>query len=227
MNLKTTTLVILALASAATVVPMASAQPSSSTAAWRGQDNEFGSIRAPYTTEMDGERAPVEANVILRKNFEDKDGRFYMFAFTVENTPLDVTFDHLVRADTGAEMPCYQKQGDGRSQLKCFVDLRDMPPAGTEILMKGTAGSGRLGSFQVGMIVVPFTATWQRVQMSNGLDAELYGYTQINVVKGTGQESTGGVLSGGGNPIPGVGLLGVVAAGAAAMGFVALRRRRC
>lgn len=225
MNLKTVTLVILTLASAATLVPMAAAQPTSS-AAWRGQDNEFGSIRAPYTVDMNGERVPVEAKVVLRKNFEDKDGRFYMFAFTVENTPLDVTFDHLARADTGAEMPCYQKQGDGRSQLKCFVDLHDMPPAGTEILMKGTAGSGRLGSFQVGMIVVPFTATWMRVQMSNGLDAELYGYTQVNVLQATGSESTRDVLSGGGNFLPDVGIVGVVAAGAAAVGLAALRRRK-
>lgn len=225
MNLKTVTLVILTLASAATLAPMAAAQPTSSSA-WRGQDNEFGSIRAPYTVDMNGERVPVEAKVVLRKNFEDKDGRFYMFAFTVENTPLDVTFDHLVRADTGAEMPCYQKQGDGRSQLKCFVDLHDMPPAGTEILMKGTAGSGRMGSFQVGMIVVPFTATWMRVQMSNGLDAELYGYTQVNVLQATGSESRGDVISGGGNFLPDVGILGVVAAGAAAVGLVALRRRK-
>ena len=226
MNLKTLIFVTLALVSAATLAPMAAAQaPMNSSSAWRGQDNEFGSIRAPYTADMNGGRADVEAQVVLRKNFEDKDGRFYMFAFTVENTPLDVTFDHLVRADTGAEMPCYQKQGDSRSQLKCFVDLRDMPPAGTEILMKGTVGSGKLGTFQVGMIVVPFTATWQRVQMSNGLDAELYGYTQVNVAQGTGaSESTDGI-AGMGNNIPGVGILGVVAAGAVAVGVVALRRR--
>lgn len=226
MNLKTLTFVTLALVSAATLAPVAMAQaPVNSNSAWRGQDNEFGSIRAPYTADMNGERAPVEAQVVLRKNFEDKDGRFYMFAFTVENTPLDVTFDHLVRADTGQEMPCYQKQGTSRDQLKCFVDLRDMPPAGTEILMKGTVGSGRAGTFQVGMIVVPFTATWQRVQMSNGLDAELYGYTQVNVMKGSGAQESSGPIAGLGNDVPGAGVLGVVAAGAIAVGLVALRRR--
>jgi hypothetical protein len=223
MNLKTLTLVTLAFLCAATLVPAASAQaPPNSSSAWRGQDNEFGSIRAPYTADLTGARVPVEAQVVLRKNFEDKDGRFYMFAFTVENTPLDVTFDHLVRADTGAEMPCYQKQGTSRDQLKCFVDLRDMPPAGTEILMKGTVGSKNAGTFQVGMIVVPFTATWTRVQMSNGLDAELYGYTQVNVAKGAA-ESKG--IAGMGNGVPGLGMVGVVAAGAVAVGLLALRRR--
>lgn len=223
MNAKTLTLVTLALVSAATLAPLAAAQqPPASNAAWRGQDNEFGSIRAPYMTDMNGERAPVEASIVLRKNFEEKDGRFYMFAFTTKGTPLDVTFDHLIRADTGEEMTCYQRQNDG-GENKCFVDLHDMPPAGTEILMKGTAGSSKLGNHQIGMIVVPFTATWMRVQMSNGLDAELYGYTQINVIKATGvDEST---LGGMGNKVPGVGLVGLVAAGCVAIGLAALRRR--
>lgn len=220
---KTLTLVLLALVSAATIAPVVTAQPTSSSA-WRGQDNEFGSIRAPYTADMNGERIPVQAQVVLRKNFEEADGRFYMFAFTVQNTPLDVSFDTLVRADTGEEMSCYQRQDDD-GQHKCFVDLRDMPEEGTEIMMHGTVGASKLGRFQVGMIVVPFTATWERVQMSNGLDAELYGYTEINVVKATTSESVG--IAGMGNKVPGPGLgLAAVAAAIAALGLAAIRRRK-
>lgn len=191
---------------------------------WQGQDSEFGTIRAPYTAEMNGERVPIEARIVLRENYEEKESRFFMFAFTVENTPLDVQFDNIVRMDTGAELPCYQRQGDSKSAIKCFVDLKDMPPAGTEIRMYGTVGSSGKGMAQVGAIVVPFTYTWMRVQMSNGLNAELYAGTQVNVQECTSACSG---LKGKGNPaaIPGLGALGVVAAGAVAVGLIALRRK--
>lgn len=192
---------------------------------WQGQDSEFGSIRAPYTATMEGDRVPVEARIVLRENYEEKDSRFFMFAFTVENTPLNIEFDNLVRMDTGEELPCYQRQGDSTSAIKCFVDLKDMPPAGTEIRMYGTVGSSKTGLHQIGAMVVPFTYTWLRVQMSNGLNAELYAGTQLNV-----KECPGGKCGLGGriqesNPVPGVGLLGAAAAGAIAVGLVALRRR--
>lgn len=225
MNAKTP-IIMLALVSAAALAPLATAQENTSGAAWHGQDSEFGSIRAPYSADMNGERAAVEAKVVLRKNYEDKDSRFFMFAFTVENTPLDVNFDHLVRTDTGEELPCYQRQGDSKSQIKCFVDLKDMPPAGTEIIMSGTVGANKAGNFQVGALVVPFTYTWMRVPMSNGLDAELYGYTMVNVYEPTGKAGFGkSTFSGPGNSIPGVGALGVAAAAVVAVGLLALRRK--
>lgn len=221
MNAKTP-LLILALVSAATLAPLTMAQQN----AWHGQDSEFGSIRAPYGADVDGVRASVEAKVTLRKNYEEKDSRFFMFAWTVENTPLDVQFTNLIRMDTGQELPCYQTQGDAHSQVKCFVDLRDMPAEGTEIVMRGTVGASKVGSFQVGAIVVPFTYTWMRVPMENGLDAELYGYTVVNVIEPT-SKARGGIIAGGGNTVPGIGLLGAVAAIAVvALGVAALRRRK-
>ena len=224
MNTKTP-IIMLALVSAAAFAPLAAAQQKTGGPAWHGQDSEFGSIRAPYSADMNGERASIEAKVVLRKNYEEKDSRFFMFAFTVENTPLDVSFDSLIRTDTGEELPCYQRQGDEKSQIKCFVDLKDMPPAGTEIIMSGTVGAGRAGNFQVGALVVPFTYTWARVPMSNGLDAELYGYTMVNVYEPTGKDGIGAKFSGPGNAIPGLGALGVAAAALLAVGLVALRRR--
>ena len=192
----------------ATAVPSTLAQTTDPSTV-HGQDSEFGSIRTPYSADMNGARVPVQASVTLRHNYEDKDSRFFMFAWTVEQTPLDVTFDSLVRTDTGAQMQCYQRQGDAHSQLKCFVDLKDMPPVNTEILLKGTVGSSKIGSFQVGAVVVPFTYSWNRVPMSNGLDAELYGYTMINVQKAT---SGAGRIGGLGNAVPGVGPVGTLAA---------------
>jgi hypothetical protein len=196
----------------------------SATVDWQGQDSEFGSIRAPYIASMDGERVPIEARIVLRENYEEKESRFFMFAFTVENTPLDVQFDNIVRMDTGAEMPCYQRQGDRKSAIKCFVDLKDMPEAGTEIRMYGTLGSSKQGMFQAGAIVVPFTYTWMRVQMSNGLNAELYAGTQVTVDDCPSKCGFGGT----GNPaaIPGVSALGVAAAALVAVGIVALKRRK-
>lgn len=217
------TIAIAALACALLVaLPAAAAQES--TVEWQGQDSEFGSIRAPYTTTMEGERIPIEARVVLKENYEEQESRFFMFAFTVENTPLDVQFDSLVRMDTNAEMPCYQRQGDSETAIKCFVDLKDMPPAGTEIRMTGTLGSSGKGMAQAGAMVVPFTYTWMRVQMSNGLNAELYAGTQVNVVECT-QKCSG--LQGKGNAaIPGLGIVGVAAAGVVAVGLIALRKRK-
>lgn len=208
----------------ALLVALPAALGQSAAVEWQGQDSEFGSIRAPYTATMDGQRIPIEARVILRENYESKDSRFFMFAFTVENTPLDVEFKNLVRMDTNEELPCYQRQGDATSALKCFVDLRDMPKAGTEIRMYGTVGSEGKGMAQIGAMVVPFTYTWMRVQMSNGLNAELYAGTQINVMSCDGK--CGGLKGNGPAAIPDVGLIGVAAGVCVALGLVALRKRR-
>ncbi|HET6403562.1 MAG TPA: hypothetical protein VFH78_02850 [Candidatus Thermoplasmatota archaeon] len=219
------TFAIAAIACALLVAtPAALAQ---ATVEWQGQDSEFGSIRSPYTAAMDGSRVPIEARIVLRENYEEKESRFFMFAFTVENTPLDIQFDNIVRMDTNQELPCYQRQGDSRSAIKCFVDLKDMPEEGTEIRMYGTVGSTKNGLFQVGAMVVPFTYTWMRVQMSNGLNAELYAGTQMNVQKCTeGKCGLGGIPSESRMPVPGIGVLGVAAAGAVALGLTALKRRQ-
>ena len=210
----------------ALVCGLVAATPGAVAQDWQGQDSEFGSIRAPYTATMEGSRLPIEARVVLRENYQEKDSRFFMFAFTVENTPLDVRFDNLVRMDTGEELPCYQREGTATTAIKCFVDLRDMPAAGTEIRMTGTVGSKRTGMFQVGAMVVPFTYTWTRVQMSNGLNAELYAGTQLNVAKATGGGSFGGSGNGALAKVPDVGVMGVAAAAAVAVGIVAMRRRK-
>lgn len=215
---------IIAAIACALLVAAPAAVGQSATVDWQGQDSEFGSIRAPYTLAMEGARVPVEARIVLRENYEAKDSRFFMFAFTVENTPLNVQFDNLVRMDTGQELPCYQRQGDAESAIKCFVDLRDMPPAGTEMRMYGTVGSSGKGVSQIGAMVVPFTYTWMRVQMSNGLNAELYAGTQVNVVE---CPTKCGGLRGTGNPaaIPGLGVVGIAAAALVAIGIASARRK--
>jgi len=219
---RTTAFLIAAILCATAAAPVTLAQ-TNDPGAVHGQDSEFGSIRAPYAADMNGARVPVQASVTLRHNYEEKDSRFFMFAWTVEQTPLDVTFDKLVRSDTGADMPCYQRQGDAHSQVKCFVDLKDMPPVNTEIIMRGTVGSSKIGSFQVGAVIVPFTYAWGRVQTSNGLDAELYGYTMINVQKAT---SGAGRIGGLGNAVPGVGAIGVIGAVGVVAAVLAVSKKR-
>lgn len=210
--------IALMIACAFLATPLASAQ----SGAWHGQDNEFGSIRVPYNVEMEGERVPIEAKVVLRMNYNEQDSRFFMFAFDVRNSPLDVNFENLIRTDTGGEMPCYDRQGDSKSQIKCFVDLKEMPEPGTEIVMKGTIGSSKSGLFQIGALVVPFTYKWEKVEQSNGLPAELYGGTQVNVHGGSG-----GAIGGAGNFVPGVGAIGsVFAIGLVAVGLATMRGRK-
>lgn len=98
-----------------------------------------------------------------------------------------------------------------------------MPPINTQIVLKGSVGSSKVGSFQVGAIVVPFTYSWLRVKMTNGLDAELYGYTMINVQKAT---SGAGRVGGLGNAVPGVGTLGVIGGVGVVAALLAARTRK-
>lgn len=218
-------IILLALAGAMMVVlPTVSAQNASID--WQGQDSEFGQIRAPFALSMEGERVPVEARIMLREYYEDQDSRFFMFGFLVENTPLDVQFDNIVRMDTGEDLPCIKREGTASTGIKCFVDLRDMPPLGVEIRMYGTIGSSKTGMHNLGAMVMAFDYLWANVKMTNGLFAQLYSGTQVNVADCTGK--CGG-LSGTGNPvaqIPAPGFVGVLGAGVVAAGLFALRRKQ-
>ena len=217
--MKRNTLTLLALACALVVAPIATAQTPMA-----GEDNEFGSLRMAYSVDMDGERVPISAEVVIEDYYHEKDGRFYMFGFDVKRTPLDVTLDQVIRTDTGQDVPCFKSEGDANSEVKCFVDGTKLPPNGTKIMLHGSVGSSKAGTFNVGALIVAFTATWVKIQMSNGLDAELYATTQVNVHSIT-QESTGGPF----NPadIPAAGAVGAVAAvGVAAVGVAALRSRQ-
>ncbi|GEM_PF-6987627 len=221
---KTSTFATLVLACAlALAAPLVAAQDNS---AMHGQDSEFGSVRAPYTLTINGQRAHIDGHVILKTTYSEQNARFFMFAISVENSPsLDVTYDHLVRTDTNKELPCVRpKEGDSHSSLRCFVDLKDLPPTGTEILIQGTVGASKLGSFQVGFNVIAFDYNYAKVKMSNGLEAELYGYSEVTVQKTTAQESGG--LIGMGNKVPAPGVAGVLAVGALAAVLLGARRRR-
>ncbi|HEX2022824.1 MAG TPA: hypothetical protein VHH36_08915 [Candidatus Thermoplasmatota archaeon] len=224
--MKTQTLTLAAIVGALVLSGGAAAQAMATTTNpnWRGQDNEFASIRAPYTMDMDGgNRAVVTAEIVIHEDYAEKDGRFYMFMWNVLNTPLDVKFTSLKRADNGQDVPCYQTDGTPTTQVKCTVDRLSMPPEGTKLIMEGEVGSSRTGTFEVGALVVPFTATWVKVRMSNGLEAEVYAGTMINAITATsGSNALGGL----GNKIPAVGALGVAAAALVAVGLVALRRRK-
>jgi hypothetical protein len=215
------TLTLVALVCAVALATAATAQ--STNPNWKGEDNEFGSLRAPYAIDLDAGRAPIEAQVLLHTHYENKDGRFYMFMFTVENQPLLVSFDSLIRTDTGKEINCYKREGESNLAIKCFVDRYEMPPIGTEILMRGSIEAKKAGVAQVGAIVVPFTATWLKVPMSNGLEAELFAGTQVNANTASDGSKTFGGL---GNKVPGIGVVGVGVAALAALAIAGVLRRR-
>lgn len=217
--MKRNTLTLLALACALVVAPIATAQTPMA-----GEDNEFGSLRMAYSVDMNGERVPISAEVVISDYYHEKDGRFYMFGFDVQNTPLDVSLDQIVRTDTGQDLRCFQEQRDPNTQVKCFVDGTTLPPNGTKIMMHGSVGSTKTGTFNVGALIVAFTATWVKIQMSNGLDAELYASTQVNVHSASTQESTSPFNKA---DIPAAGAVGAIAAvGVAAVGVAAMRSRQ-
>lgn len=224
MNAKTSILTTLVLACAlALVPPLVAAQDNS---AMHGQDSEFGTVRTSYSVTVNGQPVEVTGHVILKNLYTEQDSRFFMFGISVENSPsLSIKYNHLIRTDKNTELPCVRPiEGDAHSKLNCFVDRKDLPPVGTEILIVGSVGASKQGTFQVGFPVIAFDYNYQKLKMSNGLEAELYAYSDVSVTKTTSQESTG--LAGMGNKVPGLGVLGVVGAGAAAVVLVGLRRRK-
>lgn len=170
--------------------------PGMDTGAMQGQDSEFGSIRAPYRTQAQaGVPAPFQAHVILKSHYADQDARFFLFGWTSQTpdvavrgagqqqgnaTSATATPTWLVRSDTQAPIPCARHETSAEGE-RCFVDAKDLPPAGTEILARGEASANRTVHAQIGLTVAAFTYSWERVKMSNGLDAELYAYTELVV----------------------------------------------
>jgi len=219
---KTPSLIAVLLAFAlALAAPLAAAQENS---AMHGQDSEFGSIRTPYAQVLNGQAIIVEAHLVVKNLYPEKDSRFFMLATSTENSPsLTAVIDKVVRTDTNEALPCMKRETQKLSD-QCFVDLKHMPPAGTEILIRAKVDAARAGSFQVGFPVIAFTYNWEKVKMSNGLEAELYGYSQVNVQKPTLSESTG--IFGNGNKVPGIGAVGAVLAVAGVAAVLGLRRRK-
>jgi len=221
---KTSLLTSLVLAcTLALASPLVAAQDNS---AMRGQDSEFGTVRTVYSVTVNGAPVQITGHAILKDMYTDQNSRFFMFSISVENSPsLGIKFDHLIRTDKNTELPCVRPvEGDAHSSLRCFVDLKDLPPAGTEILIEGTLDAPHQGTFQVGYNVIAFDYNYQKIKMSNGLEAEFFAYSDVSVTKATAQESSG--LIGMGNKVPGVGVLGTAVAAVAAVGLLALRRRK-
>lgn len=203
-------------------VALASSAAAQSNPNWRGQENEFGKIQAPFAVDMTGQPVEVQAEVVLLNHYEEKDGRFFMFMWDVERTNLEVEFTSIVRTDTGAEIECFKTEGSRTTQMKCTIDRMKLPAEGVPIMMKGIVKASRTGSYTLGALVVPFTATWLKVTMTNGFEAELYAGTLVNVKTAThGTNAIGGF----GNKVPGIGAVGLVAAGVIAVGVATLRRR--
>ncbi|HVL49776.1 MAG TPA: hypothetical protein VM889_14560 [Candidatus Thermoplasmatota archaeon] len=208
-------LVALVLASA---LPTALAQDPSVSREWHGQDTEFGRIRMPYQAEMQGEPIPIEARIVLQTHYTDQDGTYFLFAWDVSRQPFDVRFDKLMTASGSDIKVLKTESGDG--QEKWFVDIKNMPPPGTEIVMKGTLGATTKGLFPAGALVVPFNYRWEPIDMSNGVPATLYAFTQVGVNEETRSVGWSFPLA----KIPGFEI--PLAAAAIGVALVAARRRR-
>jgi hypothetical protein len=216
------TIAALLVLAGATVAPPVSGQGSDpSTGQWHGQDNEFGKIRMPYQAQIAGEAIPIEARIVLNTLYTDKDGTYFLFAFDAKNTPLHISYDGLY-GPGGESIPVYRTDNaDG--QEKWFIDVKSLPAAGSELVLKGTLGATSRGKTQVGAIVVPFTYRWEEVRMDNGIPASLYAYTQVDVQKET--RSVGWSLPIGKVPAPG-GLATLAAIAAVATALAAIGGRR-
>ena len=180
---------------------------------WHGESNEFGKICMQFQASMLGEPIPVEAKITLNHLYEDRDATYYLIQFNTEMTPFtmaDVKLQHK-----GVDVPLYKREGD-----KLFVDIADMPPAGSTFVLSGTASACERGLYQLGALIQPFNYKWQRIVMSDGQPADLYGFTQV----GVNEASCSGGIPGLPKFAPSGGLVGAVAA--LALVAVVARRRR-
>lgn len=192
-----------------------------------GEDNEFGSIRTPYQMEVSGEPVIVEATVVLHEHYQDQKATFFMFAWDTQSAPaVDAEYIAL-ETKTGEALKVTEVQSEPEL-VKWFVDVEDLPGVGATIVMRAEVDVRSKGFFSVAAMVVPFNYRWEQVQMSDGAQAKLYGFTQLGVNQETTSEAEAprfGDAGGGKLPVPNVG----AAVAVAAIGGVALaagRRRR-
>lgn len=189
-----------------------------------GDDNEFGVIRMPFQATMEGETLTIESRVVLRAHYEEQDTTYFMFAWSTEDAPpLSATFVSLKTAE-GKDLKVYEKQNEPGLE-KWFVDVKDMPPVGTEIVMTGNVDSNSKGFYPAATLVVPFNYRWEQITMTTGDQAKLYAFTNlgVNAESKSGGGSQFGKPGGGLLPVPaGSVALAVPAIAAAAL---ALRRR--
>lgn len=220
---RTVILSLLALA-VASAAPFALAQegPTSTT----GDDNEFGIIRMPYQGTIEGQAVTLESRVVIRSDYADQDPTYYMFAWSTEDAPpLSASFVSLTTAN-GSAIQVFDQQGIGTNLEKWFVDVKDMPPVGTEIVLTGKVEASSKGFYPVATLVVPFNYRWEQITMSSGDQAKLYAFTNlgVNAESTSGKGSQFGRPGGGILPVPAPAALGVVVAAACAVALAARRR---
>ena len=185
---------------------------------WHGEDNEFGSICMKFQEPMAGSPVPVQARIVLHHLYDDRDAAYFLISFLGDGTPFKFSNVRLTTGD-GKEITLYKREDTPRN-VKLFVDVADMPPAGTELRLSGKVDSCERGLYQLGALVQPFNYRWQRILMNNGDPADLYSFTQVGVNKAS---CDGGIPGLPKVSVPGV---GAVAAVAAIGGVAALAARR-
>lgn len=220
---------VLALLAASFVPPAAAQNQICGDKDWHGEQNEFGRICMKFQETMVGEPVYIEARIVLNHLYEDRDAAYYLFEFPTTGTPFKISDVKLQSG--GADIPLYKREGD-----KLFVDVAEMPPAGEEMVFSATIASCDRGLYQIGALLQPFNYRWQKIVMSNGEQADLYGFTQVGVNEASCRGGIPGLPK---MDAPSGGLVGAVSAlalvaafaqrkGAAAerRGRLVLRRRR-
>lgn len=227
---------LIVLVVAALLAPLASAQDANLTTptspappqGWQESKNEFGTGQALYQDLIDGSPRAFEARFYLTTHYTEKGVTYFLFALDTQRTPLRATFDALENGETGESISIYKQETEIGGKLeKWFVDIANMPPPGTLIVLRGTMHAQGLGQYQAGALLQPFNYKWEGVAMSSGTPASLYVGTQYGVNAVT-EKGCDGALCGASNvlsrfaPPAALGL----ALAAVAVAAVAARRRR-
>lgn len=207
------------------VAPSAAAQPTVMNARcgekeWHGEENEFGRICMKFQEPMTGTSVPVEARITLHHLYDDRDSAYFLIGFLGDGTPFTFSDVRLTTGD-GKEITLFKRDDKPRS-VQLFVDVADMPPAGTELRLSGKVDSCERGLYQLGALVQPFNYRWQRILMNNGEPADLYSFTQVGVNKAS---CDGGIPGLPKVSVPGAGTFAAVAAVAGVAVLVARRHR--
>jgi hypothetical protein len=189
----------------------------------------MGDAQALYQDTIDHQSKEFVAKFWLNTLYRDRGVTYFLFALDLQRTPLTGTFDALLDDSSGHAIPVYKTEVDANGALiKWWIDIANMPPAGTPIEMHATIGSTGDGQFPAGALVMPFDYHWNQINSTTGTPEQLYIFTEYTVTNPTSNGCSGSLCSvvGVHSPVPALGAVASLGAIGLAAAIAVVSRRR-
>ncbi|MEA3137756.1 MAG: hypothetical protein QOC71_2037 [Thermoplasmata archaeon] len=221
-----TTFILAALLAAGLLglTPTQAASDGCSAPGWNRQCSEFGIIAMEDRRDIRGEPIVASAYVDLDTNYAESGARWLLFS--VRNLEDDgsnpITIELVKFAGPNGDIVTTRVEQPSANQIDLWVDALDVP-VNEEITIEVNVGATERGAFTLETLVMAFDRGYEPVYGSGGEEASLFSFTTLGVNDETASVGGGGGSLTDGKKLPGLGVLPMLAAVAAAL---VLARRR-